>query len=123
MTFFQDGVEAGANPHVNYEPSSRQGLIQKENALGGPAYEPVLPLKEGENRVRRAPVERQNPFGQAGATWRNFEDWERDELVSNLVSALSGCNPDIQERMIGNLTKADKDYGARVAEGVKAAKK
>src|SRR3954467_4480952 len=26
MTFNVDGVEAGENPHVNYEPSGRQGL-------------------------------------------------------------------------------------------------
>lgn len=47
-----------------------------------------------------------------------MEDWERDDLVNNLVSALKECNEDIQERMIGHLTRCDREYGSRVAEGL-----
>jgi len=57
-------------------------------------------------------------FRRAGERYRSFEDWERDELISNLVSALSQCDRDIQDRMIYNFTQADADYGRRVAEGL-----
>jgi len=34
-------------------------------------------------------------------------DWERNDLISNLVSALKQCNQGIQDRMISLLTKCD----------------
>lgn len=66
----------------------------------------------------REKIERTNDFGQAGDTYRAFEDWERDELISNMVDALAQCKPDIRERMISHFTQADADYGRRVAEGL-----
>ena len=47
-----------------------------------------------------------------------MEDWERDELVSNLVGALSLCDRPIQERMVSHLSQCDEDYGRRVAKGL-----
>ena len=47
-----------------------------------------------------------------------MEDWERDELISNLVGALSQCDRDIQERMVSHLSQCDDAYGRRVAEGL-----
>jgi catalase len=61
---------------------------------------------------------RTNDYKQAGERSRTMPDWERDDLVNNLVSALKVCNPDIQERMIGHLTRCDEDYGQRVAAGL-----
>jgi catalase len=40
-------------------------------------------------------------------------------LVNNLVNTLANANPVIQQKMIENFTKADADYGRRVAEGLK----
>ncbi|NGZ73720.1 catalase [Saccharibacillus alkalitolerans] len=105
----------GQNPHVNYEPSSMGGL--KEAPKPGKDHEPEYHAK-----LVRAPIDRPNNFGQAGDTYRSFEDWERDELIANLVDALSQCKPDIQERMIDYFTQADADYGRRVAEGLASAK-
>jgi catalase len=68
--------------------------------------------------VVRQKIDRTNDFKQAGERWRSFEDWERDELISNLVDALKDCNRDIQERMVYHFTQADQDYGRRVAEGI-----
>lgn len=101
----------GQNPHVNYEPSSLGGL--SEAAPRGKEHEPLV-----EGRLVREKIPRPNDFGQAGDTYRAFEDWEREELVSNLVGALSKCKPDIRERMISHFTQADADYGRRVAEGL-----
>jgi catalase len=110
MAYHVDGVEAGENPHVNYEPSSRNGL--KEQPVPGPTHEPVV-----SGPIQRKKIARTNDFVQAGERYRAFQPWERDDLVTNLVDALSQCNRDIQERMVSYFTQADAEYGARVAQG------
>jgi catalase len=111
MTYYVDGVDTGANPHINYEPSSRNGLTEAPRDVA--EHEPHV---EG-RRMRRA-IDRQNPYKQAGERYRTFADWERDELINNLVTNLKKCNKDIQERMVYHLTQCDADYGRRVAEGI-----
>ncbi len=111
MTYHVDALGQGANPHVNYEPTSRGG--SQEQSKGAPAHEPAY-----EARLVRSAIDRTNDYGQAGDRFRAFEDWERDELVSNLVGALAQCNPDIQERMVGHFSQCDSNYGRRVAEGL-----
>ena len=73
--------------------------------------------REAEHVVRQK-ISRSNDYQQAGERYRTMEDWERNDLITNLVGALTECNPDIQERMIGHLTQCDEDYGRRVAEGL-----
>ncbi|MEP6491890.1 MAG: catalase [bacterium] len=115
MTYHVDGVEAGGNPHVNYEPSGRQGL-----SVAQPSGAPHTPFVSGS--VVRQTISRENNHGQAGDRWRAFQDWERDELISNLASALSTCNADIQRLMVAHFTQCDADYGRRVADALDAAK-
>jgi catalase len=115
MAYHQDLVE-GVNPHVNYEPSSLGGL--KEAPKAGKDYEPLYNA-----RLVRQKIDRTNDFKQAGETYRNFEDWEREDLINNLVNTLANCAQVIQDKMIENFTKADADYGRRVAEGLKNKKK
>ena len=45
-------------------------------------------------------------------------DWEREDLVFNLVDLLGQCERQIQERMVGHLVRCDAEYGRRVAEGI-----
>lgn len=45
-------------------------------------------------------------------------DCERDDLIGRLVDALSKCDRVIQERMTSHFTRADADYGRRVAQGL-----
>ena len=111
MAYHVDGIEQGENPHVNYEPSSLGGL--KEAA---PAGKPHTPHYNAD--LVRQKITRQNDFQQAGERFRAFETCERDELIANLVDALKDCPREIQERMVSNFTKADADYGRRVAEGI-----
>lgn len=113
MAYHQD-IAPGTNPHVNYEPSSLGGL--KEAPRSGKDHTPLY-----QARLIREKISRQNDFKQAGETYRNFEDWERDELISNLVGALSAAEKHIQDKMIEMFTKCDEEYGRRVAEGLKAA--
>jgi catalase len=102
----------GASPHVNYEPSSVAGLTVAEP--GGAPYEPFV-----SGRLTRATIERTNDYGQVGRRWReDMDDAERDDLVLNLVTALSQCDKVIQEQMVRHLTACDETYGGRVAEGL-----
>jgi catalase len=106
-----EAAGAGANPHINYEPSSRNGL-QEQPRTAPPPRTYVA------GHVGKAPIGRPNNFAQAGERYRAFTDAERDELIANLVGALGQCNPDIAERMVDHFTQADPDYGRRVAEGL-----
>lgn len=101
----------GQNPHVNYEPSSMNGL--KEAPRTYPDHQPY----SAGNLVRQ-PIDRINNFKQAGERYRTFEDWERDDLINNLVDALSGAVPTVQNRMIDLFSQCDEDYGRRVREGL-----
>jgi catalase len=111
MAFYID-IAPGQNPHVNYEPSTMGGL--KEASPSGAPHEPSYSAK-----LTRQPIDRQNNFKQAGDTYRKFEQWEQDELIANLVDALSNCSSVIREQMIQHFTEADSEYGNRVAEGLK----
>ena len=99
------------NPHVNYEPSSLGG--PKEATREGKDYTPMYHAA-----LVREKIERQNNFKQAGETYRNFEDWERDELILNLVNTLATANKEIQDKMVELFRQCDPDYGQRVADGL-----
>lgn len=81
------------NPHVNYEPSSLGGL--EEGKEGGKEYTPYV-----SGHLVRQKIDRTNDFKQAGERYRAFEDWERNDLIANLVNGLSKCRKVIQDKMI-----------------------
>ena len=99
------------NKHVNYEPSSMNGLTESKAA--GPDHTPHVV-----GNLVRQPIERTNNFKQAGERYRSFEDWERDDLIDNLVSALGGAQPHVQDKMVELFSQCDEDYGKRVREGL-----
>lgn len=99
------------NPHVNYEPSTLGGLQEVQKS--GKDHEPHYNDKLVRQKIRRA-----NDFQQAGETYRAFEAWEQEELISNLVSALQVCKPHIQQKMVEHFTNADPEYGKRVSDGL-----
>jgi len=113
MTYHID-LAPGQNPHVNYEPSTLGGLHEAQPA--GQPYEPEYHAK----LVRRK-IERQNDFKQAGERFRAFEDWEREDLIKNLVNTLKPCAKHIQDKMVELFTQCDAEYGRRVAEGLQHA--
>jgi len=114
MTYRVDTVP-GANPHVNYEPSTLNGL--HEAPKSGADHEPEYKT----TKLVRRKIDRTNDFKQAGERWRLHEEWEREDLINNLVANLSGADQRVQDKMVENFTKADPEYGQRVAEGLKAA--
>jgi catalase len=111
MAYRQDLV--GQNPHVNYEPSTLNGLTEAKPA--GKDHEPAY------NNIRlvRQKIDRQNNFKQAGERFRAFEEWEREDLITNLVNTLAPAKKHIQDKMVELFTQCDAEYGRRVAEGLK----
>ncbi|TLX60150.1 catalase [Stutzerimonas nosocomialis] len=109
MAFYVD--TGGENPHVNYEPSSQGGL--KESPYPGTEHTPWV---EG-NLGRYQTVKTAADYTQAGERYRTFEEWERDDLIANLVADMKACPEDIQLRMVWHFWHCDEDYGRRVAEG------
>lgn len=110
MTYHVDGGK-NQNPHVNYEPSTLNGLREapKEHADHTPHY--------NANLVREK-ISRTNDFKQAAERFRSFEDWERDDLILNLVNTLAPARKHIQEKMVELFSKCNPDYGRRVREGL-----
>ncbi|MBA2289620.1 MAG: catalase [Chloroflexia bacterium] len=102
----------GDNPHVNYEPSIRAGLSEADESYH--SYEPHVA-----GDVVKAPIDRENDFQQAGERYRTIEQWERDDLVHNLVDALSQCDTVVQETMLSHIRQCDGEFGQRVADGLR----
>jgi len=112
MNFRTDFSER-RNPHVNYEPSIMGGL--QEAKQYGKEHTPYV-----EGHVVREGISRKNDYGQAGETYRRFTDFEREELIKNLVNTLHPCRKEIQDTMIEHFKKCDPDYGRRVEEGLRS---
>jgi catalase len=102
----------GQNPHVNYEPSVLGGLREGEY----PAHAEQGPEIRG--RLTRGRLPRTNDYQQAGERYLLSAEWERDDLVANLVDALSQCVRPIQERMVWHLLMAEDELGLRVGDGL-----
>lgn len=113
MAYHQD-IADGTNPHVNYEPSNLGGL--KEALRSGQDHTPYY-----QAALVRQRIDRQNNFSQAGETYRHLEEWEREELITNLVGALSKCRQVIQDKMLVLFDSCDEDYGRRVRDGLATA--
>ncbi|HEV2770200.1 MAG TPA: catalase [Solirubrobacteraceae bacterium] len=110
MTYHVD--DGGENPHVNYEPSITGGLAE----ASGPGHDEQGPVIEG--RLTRARIPRTRDYAQAGERFRLSEEWERDDLVANLIDALGQCDRPIQERMVWHLLMVEDELGLRVGDGV-----
>lgn len=109
----QYGVDnAGANPHVNYEPSITGGLCEAE-APTADEYGP-----EFSGRITRKRIPRTNDYEQAGQRYQLMEQWEKDDLVKNFVTNISEATREVQERMVWHFLMCDDELGIRVGEGL-----
>jgi catalase len=104
--------DGGENPHVNYEPSITGGLREATP----PAHDEQGPEVNG--RLTRKQIPRTNDYVQAGQRYQLSEQWEKDDLVTNLVDLVGQCDRPIQERMVWHLLLADDELGLRVGEGL-----
>jgi len=111
MAFHQDRAE-GTNPHVNYEPSITGGLREAQY----PTHDEQGPEITG--RLTRKRIPRTDDYTQAGQRYLLSEQWEKDDLVANLIGNLSQCDRPIQERMMWHLFMVEDELGQRVGEGL-----
>ena len=98
---------------VNYEPNTLAGGMPRE------AQAIVAAKGHIEGDVTRRRISLTNDFEQAGERYRSLSKVDRDHLVDNIVDSLGKAEKPIQQRMMANLTKADPEFGKRVATGLK----
>jgi catalase len=110
MTYVVD--TSGENPHVNYEPSITGGLREATY----PTHDDQGPEITG--RLTRKRIPRTDDYRQAGERFLLSEQWEQDDLVLNLVGALSQCDRPIQERMVWHFFLCEDTLGRRIGEGL-----
>jgi catalase len=111
MSFGVD-LGPGQNLHVNYEPSITGGL--REDTY--PTHDEQGPEITG--RLTRKRIERTNDYTQAGQRYQLMEQWEKDDLVANLVTLIGQAIPEVQQRMVWHFLMCDDELGARVGEGL-----
>ena len=109
MSFYRDST--GGDPHVNYEPSGHGGLVEAPAA--GPADSPHYDADK-----TRATLPRENNYGQARRSYREFSDRDKTELQSNMVTLLGQCDLPVQQRMVGHWLRVDEALGTTVAQGL-----
>ena len=102
------------NGPVNYEPNTLAGGMPRE-APATPAERYHL---EGE--IVRRKISMTNDFEQAGVRYRSLGKVDQDHLVDNIVDSLGKADKPIQQRMVENISKADQEFGKRVADGLRA---
>ncbi|MHB8659681.1 MAG: catalase [Solirubrobacteraceae bacterium] len=103
--------------------------VYAPNSFGGPVADPSAGEVgwgvEGAEMVRHAYALRSedDDFGQPGTLVREvLDDAARDRMVSNVVGhATNAVSAEVQKRVIEYWSSVDRDFGARVAEGIKAA--
>ena len=92
------------------------------NSFGGPAPDPESlepPFEVSGQAARQAYEHPNDDFVQAGNLYRDvMTDVDRDHLISNIVSHLSGAQKRIQLRQTALFYKADPDYGESVSKGL-----
>jgi catalase len=110
MAYHVDGT--GSNPSVNYEPSIIGGLAEAAK----PGHEEQGPVYTG--RLTRKRIPRTNDYQQAGERWLLQEDWEREEVIANLVGNLQQCDKNIQERMVWHFYMCDDSYGQAIGDAL-----
>jgi catalase len=93
------------------------------NTFGGAAPDPEVkePETDFTGVIGRRPYPKtDDDFVQAGALYSKvMDDTARGNLVGNIVAHLGGAQKRIQLRQAALFFLADKDYGTRVAEGLK----
>jgi len=92
------------------------------NSFDGPAPDPAFlePPFEISGTAARTPYNHPNDdFVQPGNLYRDvMTEEDREHLVGNIVSHISGAQKRIQLRQTALFFKADPDYGSRVAKGL-----
>ena len=98
---------------VNYEPNTLAGGVPHEAPVNGtPAVYHI------EGNVIRKKITLTDDYTQAGERYRSLSKRDQDHLVDNIVDSLGNAKKPIQQSMVDHFTKADLEFGKRVAKGL-----
>lgn len=116
-TTHRDGYMQNGNygSYMNYNPSSIQGY-QEDNEAKEPKLDVSLFEKETDIYNWDYRIEDNDYYTQAGDLYRLLSDEEKERLCQNIKEAMEGVPVEIKKLQIEHFTKADPNYGKRVAE-------
>ncbi|RUP46372.1 catalase [Jimgerdemannia flammicorona] len=98
----------------NYEPNSHDNSPRQINVVGT-----TFANEEVSGRTdRHGYVLTDDDFFQAGQLYRLMTAEQRDHLIENIAGHLKNAKLHIRQRQIANFSRADKEYGRRVEEGI-----
>ncbi len=114
MNYQRDGVMATAENYggkPNYWPNTHEEAPKPDAKFKDPAW------NLGEVIVDRydSTVDHDD-FTQAGNLYRLFDDAHKDRLTTRIAGVLGQARKEVQMLQICHFSRADKDYGRRVAE-------
>ena len=113
-TYHRDGAmrfDGNSGNEPNYEPNSFDGPQED------PSYrQPPLPLEGAADRYEQRSGS--DDFIQAGDLYRLMTPDQQQRLIDNIVGSMASVPKEIQQRQVDHFTKADPEYGRRVAEGL-----
>jgi catalase len=98
---------------VNYEPNTLAKGMPREAPSTVTTHEHI------EGDFERHKISLTNDFVQAGERYRSLSKVDQDHLVDNIVDSLGKADKTIQQRMVKNLIKANRELGKRVTKGLK----
>jgi catalase len=119
-------------PHAKVNNNQRDGQMRPDhnggnsvyyepNSYGGPTESPQhkpTPF-EVSGFADSVSYDSEDHYTQAGDLYRLMSEDERTRLIQNYVGAMMPVDKDeIKLRQIGHLTKADPEFGQRVADGL-----
>jgi catalase len=104
-------VDGNGGERANYSPNSRGGPIADRHYT-----EAAIALEGNASRTEYPQTDRADDFEQAGLLYQLLRSEERTRLIDNITGHMRGINPEIQRRQISHFSKADPEYGARIAE-------
>ena len=106
-------------PRRRPEPARQLRAVDHSAACVRPPY-PTHDEQGPEivGRLTRKRIPRTNDYQQAGERYLLSEQWEKDDLVANLVDALTQCDRHIQERMVWHFFMVEDELGQRVGDGL-----
>ena len=98
---------------VNYEPNTLAGGAPHEATVTGtPAVYHI------EDNIVQKKIALTDDYTQAGERYRSLSKMDQDHLVDNITAPLSKAAKPIQQSMVDHFTKADPEFGKRVAKGL-----
>jgi catalase len=98
---------------VNYEPATIADGSPIESATG---TQSTFHL---EGYATRKKISKTNDFQQAKEKYLALSKTDREHLIDNLIADLTPVQKQIQQKVIANLVKVDKELGKLVAKGLK----